>query len=129
MVADRLRSELRHLVDEDAKAYAGASEAYKIPKDRPNRTQVIDKALVGAAAVPLAVAGLASGVMKLARELGEIGNKNARSDAKVAEFLAYAALKGALENVRVNVASLSDATRGKDLLEEAAKLELTSPPS
>jgi formiminotetrahydrofolate cyclodeaminase len=61
-------------------------------------------------------------VAALAREIETIGNKNARSDAKVAEGLARAALAGAVENVKVNVASLSDPAAGRELLEEGERL-------
>ena len=54
--------------------------------------------------------------------MAQIGNKNARSDAHVAAALARAALAGALENVRVNVAALSTPDVGKALLEEAEGL-------
>jgi len=62
-------------------------------------------------------------LVALGREIGEIGNKNARSDANVAVALARAALAGAVENVRVNVASLSEPGLGQSLLEEAEQLE------
>ncbi len=120
--ADRVRAELRRLVDEDAAAYTGVSEAYKASKDTPGRAAAIDQALLGAARVPLTVARLTSTVRKLAQELAQIGNKNARSDAKVAEGLARAAIAGALENVRVNVESLSDPALGLELLEQATHL-------
>jgi glutamate formiminotransferase/formiminotetrahydrofolate cyclodeaminase len=120
--ADMLRRELRRLVDEDAAAYARVSEAYKIPKNDPARANTIDQALVGAAAVPLFVASLTATVLKLAQEIGQIGNKNARSDAKVAEGLARAAIEGAVENVRVNVAGMSDPAEGLDLLQKAERL-------
>ena len=119
---DRLRGELRRLVDEDAAAYTRVSDSYKIPKDDPARANAIDQALLGAAAAPLTVASLAATVLKLAREMGQIGNKNARSDAKVAEGLARAAIEGAVENVRVNVAGMSDKTKGQDLLRNAERL-------
>jgi glutamate formiminotransferase/formiminotetrahydrofolate cyclodeaminase len=122
--AETLRGELRRLVDGDAAAYTRVSDAYKIPKDDPSRGRAIDAALLGAAETPLDVARRAARVHALARELGAIGNKNARSDALVAEGLARAALAGALENVRVNVASLSDAAPGRRLLEEAEQLRL-----
>jgi len=124
--ADRLRGELRRLVDEDAAAYARVSEAYKLPKDAPppGRARTIDEALVGAARTPLVMARGAGRLVALAREIGEIGNKNARSDAKVGGLLAHAALLGALENVRVNVAALSDPALGRELLEQAARLGL-----
>src|SRR6266699_433987 len=44
--ADRVRAELRRLVDEDAAAYTGVSEAYKVPKDTPGRAAAIDHALL-----------------------------------------------------------------------------------
>jgi len=119
---DRLRGELRSLVDEDAASYTRVSEAYKIPKDNPARVKAIDEGLLGAARVPLRVATLADQVRRLAAELAGIGNKNARSDAKVAEGLARAAITGALENVRVNVESLSDPALGRDLLEQTKGL-------
>jgi glutamate formiminotransferase/formiminotetrahydrofolate cyclodeaminase len=105
--AETLRGELRRLVDEDAAAYAAVSEAYKAPKADPTRAARIDAALLGAAQTPLEVARRAVRLIGLARDIGTIGNTNARSDAKVAEGLARAALAGAVENVRVNVAALS----------------------
>lgn len=126
--ADGLRGELRRLVAEDAAAYGRVSEANRLPKDDPRRAGTIDQALVGAARTPLAMARAALRVIELAREIGAIGNKNARSDATVAERLARAALEGALENVRVNVASIGDAARGQDLLEEAERLGRATPP-
>ena len=120
--ADRLRADLRQRADEDAAAYDQVSAAYKRPKDDPERARAIDEALLGAAAVPLAVAGLAARVLHLAREIGRIGNKNARSDAKVAAGLARAAIDGAVENVRVNVEALSDPDLGAELRENAETL-------
>jgi glutamate formiminotransferase/formiminotetrahydrofolate cyclodeaminase len=120
--AEALRAQLRRLVDEDAAAYAKVSEAYKIPKGTLERSRTIDAALVGAAETPLAMARGATRLIALARDIGAIGNLNARSDARVAEGLARAALAGAVENVRVNVASLSEPALGRALLEEAEEL-------
>jgi glutamate formiminotransferase/formiminotetrahydrofolate cyclodeaminase len=120
--ADVLRGELRRLVDDDAAAYDRVSAAYKVPKDDPARGAAIDAALLGAAVTPLDVARRAARLGALAREIGTIGNKNARSDAKVAEELARTAVIGAVENVRVNVASMSDQKAGVEVLQEAEKL-------
>src|SRR6266516_3353287 len=117
-----LRAQLRRLVDDDAAAYAKVSAAYRLPKDDPRRTRAADEALVGAAQTPLAMARGAARLVGLAREIGTIGNRNAHSDALVAEALARAALAGAVENVRVNVQSLSEPGLGKSLLEEAESL-------
>ena len=126
--ADALRAQLRRLVDDDAAAYARVSAAYKLPKDAPGRRRAVDEALVGAARTPLAMARGAARLAALAGEIGAIGNKNASSDAKVAAVLASAALTGAIENVRVNVASLSEPGLGRSLLEEAERLLAVSPP-
>ncbi|MGE5744857.1 MAG: glutamate formimidoyltransferase [Gemmatimonadota bacterium] len=121
--AETLRTELRRLVDDDAAAYGGVSAAYKIPKDDPGRAAAIDAALLVAARSPLEMARRAARLVALAREIGGIGNRNARSDALVGEGLARAALAGAVENVRVNVESLGDPASGAALLEEALRLE------
>ena len=86
--AESLRAELRGLVDEDAAAYSRVSAAYKLSKEDPARTRAVDAALLGAAETPLATARAAARVAALAPAIGEIGNKNARSDTKVAEQLA-----------------------------------------
>ena len=109
-------------MDEDAAAYSRVSAAYKFPKEDPARTRAVDAALLGAAETPLATARAAARVAALAPAIGEIGNKNARSDPKVAEQLARAALAGAIENVRVNLAGLSEPAQGRKLLEEAERL-------
>jgi formiminotetrahydrofolate cyclodeaminase len=109
-------------VDEDAAAYARVSEAYRLPKNDPARRRAVDAALLGAAGPPLEVARRAARLAALAREIGEIGNTNARSDAVVAAALARAAVAGAVENVRVNVAALSEPGKGQDVLIQAEQL-------
>ena len=121
--ADALRAQLRRLVDDDAAAYARVSEAYRLPKGDAGRRRAVDQALVGAAQTPLQMARGAVRLLAPAREIGAIGNQNAHSDANVAAALAGAALAGAVENVRVNVAALSDPGAGRALLEEAEALE------
>ena len=120
--AARMHGELRRLVDEDAAAYAKVSEAYKLPKDTPDRAQLIDAALIGAARAPLEGAHKALALTVLAREIGNIGNKNALSDATVARSLGVAALMGLIENVRVNYGSLSDKTAGQQINQELTAL-------
>jgi glutamate formiminotransferase/formiminotetrahydrofolate cyclodeaminase len=120
--ADQLRGELRRLVDEDAAAYGGVSAAYKIPKDDPGRVRAIDDALIAACRTPADVARRAARTFELAKEIANIGNKNAVSDARVGQLLASAAVDGAVENVRVNAAALSDKTKGSALMVEAAGL-------
>ena len=111
--AEQLRGELRRLVDEDAAAYAGVSQAYKIPKADPRRAQAVDDALLAAARPPADVVKHGRRLLALAQTIEHIGNKNAVSDARVAGMLAKTAIDGATENVNANLAGLSDPARAK----------------
>lgn len=111
--AERLRGDLRRLVDEDAAAYEGVSHAYKIPKNDPGRAQAIDAALLAAAKPPAEVVRHGRRLLALAQKIEQIGNKNAVSDARVAGMLAKTAIDGATENVNANLSGMSDKARAK----------------
>lgn len=123
-----LRRALTVLVERDAQSYDAVRDAYQLPKDTDEqqaaRAAAIREALIGAAEVPLETARTAVEVTALAAALAERGNSNAVSDACVAALLAEAACKGAVLNVRINVASLDEAgtERGAQLASEARKL-------
>jgi len=112
--AERLRAELRRLVDEDAAAYEGVSAAYKMPKSDARRAGAIDDALLAASRPPADVVKLGRRVLALAQTIEHIGNQNAASDARVAGMLARTAIDGATENVNVNLAGMSDRARAKE---------------
>ena len=124
--AERLRAELRRLVDEDAESYKEVMAAYKLPKatdaERQQRQEAIDRALLAAAAVPLRTVRAAARVAELARRAAEAGNKNATCDAGVAALLAMSGVTGAGYNVAINVKGLTDRTRGASV--EAQKNDL-----
>ena len=61
-------------------------------------------------------------VAELALAVAERGNTNAVTDAGVAALLAEAGCVGASYNVRINVVSLADRTRGEPLAAEAGEL-------
>ena len=111
--AERLRGELRRLVDEDAAAYEAVSRAYKIPKGDPRRSQAIDDALLGAARPPAEVVKRGRRLLALVQSIEQIGNKNAASDVRVAAMLAKTAIDGASENVSVNLAGMSEQARAR----------------
>ncbi|HEV2669990.1 MAG TPA: glutamate formimidoyltransferase [Gemmatimonadales bacterium] len=111
--AERLRGELRRLVDADAAAYDGVSAAYKIPKTDARRAQAIDDALLAASRPPADVVKLGRRVLALAQKIEHIGNKNAASDARVAGMLAKTAIDAATENVNVNLGGMSNQARTK----------------
>ena len=86
------------------------------------RSEAITKALLGAAEVPLETARLCAQAAELAANVAAKGNTNAVTDAGVAALMAEAGCKGAVYNVRVNVASLSVRALGAPLEEEAEQL-------
>lgn len=124
--ATALGNTLRGLVERDASAYGLVMEAYTLPRDTDDqvalRTAAIDEALLGAATVPLETARACADVAALAERAAQQGNTNCASDAGVAALLAEAACRGAIYNVRINVASLSDRARGQALLDEGTQL-------
>jgi formiminotetrahydrofolate cyclodeaminase len=113
--AEKLRHELTALVEEDARAYQKVMEAYRLPKASPEekeaRSAAVQRALDGAARVPLSVAEAAVKVLELVPPVLDGGLSSAASDAGVAAYMAQAALKGAALNVLTNLASLQDKKR------------------
>jgi formiminotetrahydrofolate cyclodeaminase len=124
--AAALVNQLSALVARDAEAYGAVSAAYKMPSepvDAANaRSAAITDALLGAAEVPLETARACARVAELAATCATKGNTNAVSDAGVAALLADAACRGAVYNVRINVSSLEDKSRGAGLVQEANQL-------
>ena len=53
--AQSLRERLLTLVDADAEAFLPLAEAYRLPKDAPDRGAVMEKCLADAAAVPMEI--------------------------------------------------------------------------
>ena len=124
--AATLGARLTHLVEADARAYGAVSEAYKMPKEPADaaaaRQKAIERALIGAAEVPLETARLCGEVTEMAAVVAARGNTNAVSDAGVAALLADAACRGAAYNVRINVAALPDRAVGASLAAEAQRI-------
>jgi len=121
-----LANTLSALVQKDADSYGAVSSAYKMPNEPEEaanaRKAAINDALIGAAAVPLETARACAEVAELAATCATKGNTNAVSDAGVAALLAEAACRGAVYNVRINVSSLDDKSRGAGLVEEGNQL-------
>jgi glutamate formiminotransferase/formiminotetrahydrofolate cyclodeaminase len=109
--AHALQRQLAELVQRDADSYELVRAAYALPKDAGGesaRVTAIQDALIGASLVPLETAQLCVRVATLAADVADHGNTNAVTDACVAALLAETACKGAVLNVRVNVAALED---------------------
>jgi len=95
--ANGLRKKLLKLADDDCLAYQ------EVVKTKGNQ-----EAIKKAALVPLESFKVAKEVLGLARLCLRDGNKRLVSDAKVAIALAQAAIKGAKENIIVNLKEIDD---------------------
>jgi glutamate formiminotransferase/formiminotetrahydrofolate cyclodeaminase len=124
--AAALVNELSSLVPRDAAAYGAVTAAYKLPGESPSdaakKKEAVDAALLGAAEVPLETARACVRVLEVAAAVAARGNTNAVSDAGVAALLAEAACKGAVYNVRINVAAMENKAKGARLVEECGRL-------
>ena len=109
---ERLGKHLRELIAEDAASFEAVLHTYRLPKEsdeqKAHRAGQIQVALKGAVAVPAETVQCAFDVLRLLRELADIGNTNALSDVAVGAQLAQTAVRGASYNVGVNLDSISD---------------------
>ena len=121
-----LLTKLTRAVDEDAAAFNEVMAAYKLPKaseeEKTARLAAIQQSMKKAALLPLGVAGDCLEVLKLAGRILPIGNANAASDAAVSGLMAYAALQGAIYNVKINLGSIKDADFCRDTRQKIAAI-------
>lgn len=101
--ADELRRRLAQLADLDAQAYAAVLEALRLPREASQREVQRQEALLGAALVPLEIAGIGARVALMAARLAETGNPNLRGDAVTGAVLAAASARSAACLVEINV--------------------------
>lgn len=113
-LSDGLAAELKELIETDTQAFNQVMAAFKLPKgtdeEKAARSAAIQDATKGAALVPLTVMERSLQAMELAREIADLGNPNAISDAGVSGLMGYAAVKGAAYNVQINLLSIKDET-------------------
>lgn len=121
--ASELRQELLRLADADAAAFEPLSRAYSIPRDAPEREQVMEAALRTACEPPMEMAKQCAQTIALLYELAEKGSAIAVSDVGVGAQLAKAALLSALLNVRINIRSMADRDYAGRLQERMDALE------
>jgi formiminotetrahydrofolate cyclodeaminase len=103
---------LSEAIDRDAASFSYVMAAYKLPKDTSElerqRDAAIQQALYGAASVPLEVARAAAEVFDRLGQLESISSPSMYSDIRVGRLMAAAAVRGALENVAINLESITD---------------------
>jgi glutamate formiminotransferase / formiminotetrahydrofolate cyclodeaminase len=117
---------LSEAIDRDSESFGHVMAAYKLPKETSNeqvqRDAAIQKALQGAANVPLEVARKSAEVFELLGRLESMSSRSMYSDIRVGRLMAAAGARGALENVAINLESIMDAAFTGRLRTESAAI-------
>lgn len=120
--------EIYQYIAKDAEAFLPLAEAYRIPKDEPKRAEILEKASLQAALIPMKLTEKLYDLVPLLEELEIKGSTLAISDVAVAAACLRAALESAVMNIYINTGSLKDKKtaeelnlRAKELSEEGAK--------
>lgn len=104
--------ELAQATDRDAAAFVSVMAAHKLPRgtsdEQTARSAAIQQALRQAALVPLEVARRGAQVFARLGALEAMASPAMRSDISVGKLLAAAGVRGAIENVAINLESLGD---------------------
>ena len=112
---------LAQAVERDAAAFKGVMAAYKVPK--AERAPFVEEALHKAALVPMEVAERAYDLGIQLEALEREAPPKFASDLETARALAEAALIGALANVTINLASITEADFRQALLDRVEALK------
>jgi glutamate formiminotransferase len=113
-------------IDRDAASFDSVMAAYKLPQGAPDelrrRDAAIQEALQGAATVPLEVARKAAEIFERLGQLEPISSPSMLSDIRMGRLMAAAAVRGALENVNINLESIVDHAFADRLRSEGSSL-------
>jgi formiminotetrahydrofolate cyclodeaminase len=118
---------LAQAIDGDAASYEAVMTAYKLPKEtseeQGRREEAIQQATRRAAEVPLQVTETAVEVFERLGQLASVTAASMLSDLRVGRLMAAAAARGALENVAINLESITDAAYVAAMQKRMAALE------
>lgn len=119
---EALRLRLLDLVEGDAKGFAPLAAAYAIPKEDPNRAEILEKATLTACEAPLLLMSLLCQTIETVESVAAHGSRLAVSDAGCAAACCRAALESASLNVFINTKSLRDRTAAETLNGRASRM-------
>lgn len=119
---ESLRKKLLELIDRDAEAFEPLSKAYAIPKDNPQRGEIMENALNTACSAPLEIMKTAAHGIDLLEEYAEKGSRLALSDAGVGVLFLKSAIQGASLNVFINTKSMTDKNNALQIEKQADEI-------
>ncbi len=123
----RLREKLQSAIERDAASFEAVLAASRLPKSSEEeenlRQQALESATRQATEVPLEVGEAATAVLEILQQLGPITSAGMASDLNTGLHLAGAAIRGALENVKINLEGMSEGEFLRRARARAEKLE------
>lgn len=119
---EKLRVELLADIKLDADAFYPLSQAYSIPKEDPNRDEIMEEALLTASNAPMKIVEDVSKLVPVLEELEVIGSRLAISDVAVAATACATALKGAVMNIYINTKSMKNREVAETMNSKAKEL-------
>lgn len=112
---EALKEELFTLIEHDTNAYNDLMETFKLPKNSDEeisiRKEKISECVLKVTDSPLKMMEVAFKALELSEFLLGLGNKNADSDLLVGLMLLEVAIKGAYQNVKINLGGLDQEKR------------------
>ena len=103
---DALQKELLDQVEADEINFVPLAKAYGIPKDDPNRAQILEEATLVACSTPMKIMELCCQAIEYIAVFAEKGSRLAVSDAGCAAVCVKAGLQAASLNVFINTKTL-----------------------
>ena len=112
---DALQTELLNQVPADAEGFVPLAKAYGIPKDDPNRPEIMEKATITACQVPMQIMELCCQSLDAIAVFAAKGSRLAVSDAGCGAAIVKSALQAASLNVFINTKSLQNRTLAEEM--------------
>lgn len=117
-----LQTELLDQVPADAEGFLPLAKAYGIPKEAPNRAEILEKATIAACTVPIHIMELCCESLDVIAVMAAKGSRLAVSDAGCAAVIVKAALQAASLNVFINTKTLKDRMKAEEMNEKCFKM-------
>ena len=118
--------QLTEAIDRDASSYESVLAAHRLPREtmeeQRRRDSAIQQAFESAVEAPLEIARKAADVFEKLGQLEPMSAPSMISDVRVGRMMAAVAVRGALENVRINLESVTDASFAAKARSEAGAL-------
>ena len=118
----KLVKEFEELGKKDEEVFEPLAKAYSIPKEQPDRDEILEGVLKQASTAPFEVVEKAYETSLVLARLAVIGSRLAISDVGVAAAACSTAAKGAAMNVCINTKSMKDREYAEDLNKKTMEL-------